>query len=118
VAGVVAVEHPGWLRFRVGVNSGEAHVGLVQAPGARSYAPTGDVVNTGARLEGHARAGEVVIAERTREALGGRALVDDLGDLPVKGKERPVRAFVLRALPADGNERDEGLDDEDAEGES
>ena len=42
---------PDWPRFRVGVNSGEALVGLVQAPGARSFTPTGDVVNTGARLE-------------------------------------------------------------------
>ena len=34
---------PHWPRFRVGVNSGEAHVGLVQAPGARSFTPTGDI---------------------------------------------------------------------------
>lgn len=113
--GTVAAGHPEWPRFRVGVNSGEAHMGLVQAPGARSYAPTGDVVNTGARLEGHARAGEVVIAARTRQALGDRAVVEDLGDLPVKGKERRVRAFVLRALAADRDERDEGLNDEHAE---
>ena len=102
----------------VGVNSGEAHVGLVRAPGARTFTPTGDVVNTGARLEGQARAGEVVIAERTRTALGGRAEVEDLGELPVKGKERRVRAFVLRALAPDGDEREQRLDDEDREGES
>ena len=48
---VVPDRRPDWPQFRVGVNSGEAHVGLVQAPGARSYTPTGDVVNTGARLE-------------------------------------------------------------------
>ena len=43
-------------------------------------------------------------------------MVDDLGELPVKGKERPVRAFVLRALTADRGERDQGLEDQDAEG--
>jgi adenylate cyclase len=109
-------QRPDWPRFRVGINSGEALVGLVQAPGARSFTPTGDVVNTGARLEQQARAGEVVVSGRTRAALGDGALVEDLGDLPVKGKERPVRAFVLRALPAGGSESDEGLHDEDAEG--
>ncbi|MGH3037282.1 MAG: adenylate/guanylate cyclase domain-containing protein [Gaiellaceae bacterium] len=115
-AGPVAARHPDWPRFRVGVNSGEAHVGLVRAPGARTFSPTGDVVNTGARLEGKARAGEVVIAERTRRALGPEAEVEDLGELPVKGKERPVRAFVLRALPAHRDERDERLEYEHDEG--
>lgn len=107
---------PDWPRFRVGVNSGEALVGLVQAPGARSFTPTGDVVNTGARLEQQARAGEVVVSGRTRAALGELAVVEDLGELPVKGKELPVRAFVLRALPTRGNERDERLQDQDREG--
>jgi adenylate cyclase len=115
-AAPIAARHEDWPRFRVGINSGEAHVGLVRAPGARTFAPTGDVVNTGARLEGEARAGEVVIAERTRRALGADAEVEDLGELPVKGKERPVRAFVLRALAADGHERDERLQDEHGEG--
>jgi adenylate cyclase len=103
-------------RFRVGIDSGEAYVGLVRAPGARTFTPTGDVVNTGSRLEGQARAGEVVIGERTRQALEEGATVDDLGELPVKGKERPVRAFVLRALPPHGDEGDERLDDEHPEG--
>jgi class 3 adenylate cyclase len=116
--GALADAHPEWPRFRVGVNSGDAHVGLIRAPGALSYGPTGDVVNTGSRLEGQARAGEVVIAASTREALGRRATVDDLGELPIKGKERPVRAYVLRALAADRDERDERLEDEHGEGEA
>ena len=107
---------PDWPRFRVGVNSGEAHVGLVQARGVRSYTPTGDVVNTGARLQTQARAGEVVIAKRTREALGADARVEDLGELPVKGKEQPVRAYVLRALAARRGEGEDGLQNQDAEG--
>ncbi len=116
-AAAVARRHPEWPRFRVGVNSGEAHVGLVEAPGARMFTPTGDTVNVGARLEAQARAGEVAIGEATRAALGEGAHVEDLGELPVKGKERPVRAFVLRALAPDRDERDQRLDDQDAEAE-
>jgi adenylate cyclase len=116
-AEALARRHPGWPRFRVGVNSGEAHVGLVEARGARMFTPTGDTVNVGARLEGQARAGEVVIGEATRAALGGRAEVEDLGELPVKGKERPVRAFVLRALAPDGYERNQRLHDQEPEAE-
>jgi class 3 adenylate cyclase len=106
---------PDWPSFRVGVNSGEALVGLVQAPGARSFTPTGDVVNTGSRLEQQARAGEVVVSGQTRAALGDGAVVEDLGELPVKGKERLVRAYVLRALAPRGGEGDQGLQDEHAE---
>ena len=116
-AGHLSERHPDWPRFRVGVNSGAAHVGLVQAPGAKGFTPTGDVVNVGARLEGQARAGEVVIAESTCSTLGGRGTVEDLGDLPVKGKERRVRAYVLRELAPDRGERDERLDDQEPEGE-
>jgi adenylate cyclase len=114
--GDLAARHADWPRFRVGVNSGEAHVGLVKAPGARYFSPTGDVVNTGSRLESQARVGEVVISGRTRSALGEGAVVEDLGELPVKGKERRVQAYVLRALAPGGSERDERLQDEDAEG--
>jgi adenylate cyclase len=114
--GLLADRHPDWPRFRVGVNSGEAHIGLVKAPGARYFSPTGDVVNTGSRLEGQARAGEVVISGTTRSALGDDAVLEDLGELPVKGKERPVHAFVLRALAPGRTEGDQGLQDKDAEG--
>jgi adenylate cyclase len=114
--GALAARHADWPRFRVGVNSGEAHIGLVKAPGARYFSPTGDVVNTGSRLEAQARVGEVVISGRTRSALGDDAVVKDLGELPVKGKERLVQAYVLRALAPDGGEGDERLHDEDAEG--
>jgi adenylate cyclase len=113
----ISSRHPDWPRFRVGISSGAAQVGLVRAPGARTYTPTGDVVNVGARLEGQARVGEVVISEPTRDALGEAAEVDDLGELSVKGKERPVRAYVLRRLAPLGGERDHRLHDQEPEAE-
>jgi adenylate cyclase len=115
--GRIAAAHPAWPRFRVGVNSGTAIVGLPEARGARRLTVTGDTVNVAARLEGHARAGEVVIGETTRAALGSLAQLDDLGDLPVKGKAQPVRAFLLRALAPEGHERDQRLQHEQAKSE-
>jgi adenylate cyclase len=114
--GVLAARHADWPRFRVGVNSGEAHIGLVKAPGARYFSPTGDVVNTGSRLEAQARVGEVVISGRTRTALGAEAIVENLGELPVKGKERLVQAYVLHALSPRGSEGEERLQEEHREG--
>jgi adenylate cyclase len=115
--GRVAGPRPDWPRFRTGINTGEALVGLPEARGARRLTVTGDTVNVAARLEGHARAGEVVIGESTRTALGSAAEVDDLGELPVKGKARPVRAFLLRGLAPDGHERDQRLQSEKGEAE-
>jgi adenylate cyclase len=100
--GRVAASRPEWPRFRTGVNSGSAVVGLPEVRGARRLTVTGDAVNVAARLEAHARAGEVVIGETTRAALGSGADVEDLGELPVKGKARHVRAFLLRELLEEG----------------
>ena len=94
----VAASRPEWPRFRTGINSGSAVVGLPEVRGAWRLTVTGDAVNLAARLEGQARAGEVIIGESTREALGSRAQVEDLGEIPIKGKARHVRAFLLRGL--------------------
>jgi adenylate cyclase len=96
----LADEHPGWPRFRVGINSGEALVGLIDARGARSFTATGDTVNLASRLEGQARAGEVVIAAATYEGLVEKALVEELEPLEVKGKAERVQAYVLQSLDA------------------
>ncbi|MGH3064743.1 MAG: adenylate/guanylate cyclase domain-containing protein [Gaiellaceae bacterium] len=95
----IAHEHDDWPRFRVGVNSGEVHAGLVGgARGHRKHGFVGDVVNIAARLQAHAPVGGVLIGEETFSRLGSRALVDPLPPLQVKGKEEPVRAFVLQRL--------------------
>jgi len=96
----IADDHPGWPRFRAGVNSGEAVLGVVDAPGKRGYTATGDTVNLASRLEGQARAGEVVVSDSTCAGLPSGADVEELEPLSVKGKTAPVRAFVLRGLDA------------------
>jgi class 3 adenylate cyclase len=96
----IADEHPGWPRFRAGINSGEAVLGVVDAPGKRGYTATGDTVNLASRLEGQSRAGEVVVSEATYRGLGDGTEVEELDPLTVKGKSEAVRAFVLRRLDA------------------
>lgn len=97
--------HPGWPRFRVGVNSGEAMVGLVGAEGGRGYTVIGDTVNLASRLEGQAKAGQVVVGARTYRTLPDGTRAEPLGGVRVKGKEAPVEAYVVIALPPDENER-------------
>jgi adenylate cyclase len=49
-------EHPAWPQMRVGVNTGQAYVGLLGADhGHRTHGVIGDAVNLAARLEPVAR---------------------------------------------------------------
>jgi adenylate cyclase len=94
---------PDWPRFRVGVNSGPALVGNIGSEEFRNFTAIGDTTNLAARLEGEAPVGSVLIGERTLELIGDAAEVESVGELQVKGKERPVRAFLLRAIRDGGS---------------
>jgi class 3 adenylate cyclase len=90
--------HPDWPRFRVAVNTGPVLAGIVGDRGHRIHGVFGDTVNLGARLEGHAPPGGIVIAAATRERLPETAETAPLPEFHVKGKEQPIAAFVLRSL--------------------
>ncbi|MEU4690387.1 adenylate/guanylate cyclase domain-containing protein [Actinoplanes sp. NPDC023714] len=94
----IAAGCPGWPRFRVGINTGEALVGNIGGEALRNFNAMGDAVNVAARLETSAQPGQVVIGAATRDRLGAGALVEPLGDLRVKGRTSPVAAYVLHEL--------------------
>jgi adenylate cyclase len=95
----IAKRHPGWPRFRTGVNSGEVLAGLVGGPsGHRKHGVVGDTVNLAARLESQAPVGGVVIGAGTAAALPVGAVVERLPPLEVKGKDEPVEAYLLHRL--------------------
>ena len=71
-AAEIAAGHPDWPSFRVGVNTGEVLAGVVGERGHRIHGVFGDTVNLGARLEGQAPPGGVVIGERDARAAAGR----------------------------------------------
>lgn len=93
----VAAEHPGWPRFRVGINSGEVSLSLLGAGGGRTHTVIGDTVNTASRLEGKAPVGGVAIGAATR-ALLPEAVTERLGPLELKGKTEAIEAYVLVSL--------------------
>jgi adenylate cyclase len=90
----LAAEHPDWPRFRAGVNSGEALVGVVGAESGRSYTVIGDTVNVAARLESRAPAGGVVVGGATLRAVPGLRATS-LGEIEVKGKRERVDAYLV-----------------------
>ncbi|MGH3565629.1 MAG: adenylate/guanylate cyclase domain-containing protein [Pseudonocardia sp.] len=94
----VAVATPGWPRFRVGINTGQALVGNIGSTALRNFNAMGDAVNVAARLETVAEPGQVVIGESTRCGLPPGAQVEPLGELTVKNRNEPVVAHLLRGL--------------------
>jgi class 3 adenylate cyclase len=96
-ASAVAGEHSTWPRFRVGVNTGPAVVGVVGDGADRGYTVLGDTVNVAARLQAVAPEGGVAIGGTTLRRLRG-ARVSPLGELAVKGRREPVEAWRLDAV--------------------
>jgi adenylate cyclase len=89
--------NPDWPRFRVGVNTGEALVGVLGAGEGRSYSVVGDTVNIASRLQAAAEPGTVAVSAATLHGLAG-AQVSGLGALTLRGKREPVEAYVLEGL--------------------
>ncbi len=97
--GGIADEHEGWPRVRVGVNSGPAMVRELGGSGYVAYAVVGDTMNMGSRLESNAPVGGVLIGGSTYDLLPDGTVVEPAVELLVKGREEPIRAYVLREVP-------------------
>ena len=85
-------------RFRIGLNTGPAVIGIVGSEAQRSFSAIGDTTNVAARLQAIASPGGVVIGPTTREQLAELAAVVPIGPIELKGKSRPVEAYRLRSV--------------------
>ncbi len=89
----VAAEAP--LQLGVGLDVGEAFVGNVGSGEVKDFTALGDVVNTAARLQSSAQAGQIVIAQRLYERLGAPPQEARAATFELKGKSEKTRAYVL-----------------------
>jgi adenylate cyclase len=75
-----------WLRVGIGLDIGRAYVGNVGAGDVKDFTALGDVVNTAARLQSSAAAGQIVISERVCERLSDGLADAVANSLELKGK--------------------------------
>ncbi len=88
---------PHGLAVGMGLHSGPVVEGLMGSTSVKGYDVVGDVVNTAERICGVA-AGQVLISEAVRQALGERAVVSPPRQVALKGKERPLTVYALEEL--------------------
>lgn len=84
--------------FGVGVNCGPAVVGNIGCDFRMDYTAIGDTVNTSARLEANAPKGTVYISDRVYEAVKDRIEVEEVGEIPLKGKSKGVFVYSLKGV--------------------
>lgn len=81
----------------IGINAGDVIVGNIGSEQKMNYTAIGDDVNVAFRLESIAPGGKIYISEAVRARASGEVTVRQLGDVPVKGRENPVKAFEIVA---------------------
>jgi class 3 adenylate cyclase/tetratricopeptide (TPR) repeat protein len=85
------------FRMRVGVHTGLVVVGRIGNDLRMDYTAVGDTTNLAARLQTLAPAGSILISEATHRLVAGYFDTRDCGELAVKGRSTPVRAFEVLA---------------------
>jgi class 3 adenylate cyclase len=86
------------LGFSIGMAHGYATLGRIGFERRFDYAAVGMVVNLAARLCGEARDGQILIDSRVRVAVDSFATIEPVGELALKGFNRPVKAFNLMCV--------------------
>jgi adenylate cyclase len=81
----------------VGINTGVVYIGTVNLEGGRTdITCLGDTVNTTARLNSEAAAGEVLVGESAMAMSGLPKEAYENRKLTLKGKQETVEAWVVK----------------------
>jgi len=86
------------VEFGIGVNCGDAVIGNIGSQNRMEYTAIGDTVNTTSRLEGVAKAGQILISNEVAKRLGDRIDISYAGDFSLKGKKKKVTAFEINGI--------------------
>jgi len=79
------------IAIGIGINTGQAIVGYVGSETRLDYTAIGDAINTAARLENQAKAGQIIVSETTLNALEKGFVRRILGTTKLKGKLKGLR---------------------------
>lgn len=84
-----------WLPVGIGINYGKAYVGKVGTGDVNDFTALGDTVNTAARLQARADAGQVVVSESVYSHLNEMYPGVPSEQLELRGKEETFGVHVI-----------------------
>lgn len=95
-------DHAGALPFihsiQIGISRGMMFAGAYGGRTRQAYATMGDETNVAARLMQHAAPGQIIVSERLADALPARYRLDPMGEVQVKGKDKPIPLYQVVGL--------------------
>jgi class 3 adenylate cyclase/tetratricopeptide (TPR) repeat protein len=87
------------IQGRVGVNTGEVVVRLIQTgAGQTEYTPIGHTTNLASRMQTAAPVGSIAVSENTRKLCEGYFILKPLGATKAKGVTEPVNVYEVTGL--------------------
>lgn len=89
------------FQMRIGINTGEVVIGDIGTDMHMEYLALGDEVNVAARLQSRAKAGRVLLSEHCARMVRSDFELSDLGEITLKGKEKPIRVFEVESVKAE-----------------
>lgn len=88
------------IAIGIGINTGDVTVGYIGSRERTDYTAIGDTVNLAARLEKHARVGQIIISRFTYEAIGDAFPLRPCDQIRIKGKQELVQIYEVLWLEA------------------
>jgi class 3 adenylate cyclase len=89
------------LGLGIGIAQGYATIGAIGFEGRWDYGAIGTVTNLAARLCGEARPGQILVPRRVLGLVEGIVRPEPVGELTLRGFQKPVAAFNLVELRVD-----------------
>ena len=82
----------------IGINTGYMTVGNIGSDMQLDYTVIGNQVNVASRLESKAKAGEILVSQRTFSNVCNSVEADEIGEIKVKGIHSPVLTYNIKGL--------------------
>lgn len=86
------------INYGIGINCGPATIGNIGCDFRMDFTAIGDTVNTASRLESNAKAGQILISEALYNRVKDHVIVEDVGDLSLKGKANVIHTFNVKGV--------------------